>query len=61
MEDVLVHRLSGKGWRLWQHTRMTSQVITVDRDFLAERSGRLPKAALQDLDAGLRLALALAL
>ena len=36
-----------------------SQVITVDRDFLAERAGRLPRTALQDLDAGLRLALAL--
>jgi mRNA interferase MazF len=36
-----------------------SQIITIDRDFLAERAGRLRGAMLHDLDAGLRLVLAL--
>jgi mRNA interferase MazF len=35
-----------------------SQVITVDRDFLAERAGRIRGALLRDVDAGLRLILA---
>jgi mRNA interferase MazF len=34
-----------------------SQVITIDRDFLVERAGRIRGALLQDLDAGLRLVL----
>jgi mRNA interferase MazF len=36
-----------------------SQVITVDRDFLLERAGRIRGQLLQDVDKGLRLALAL--
>lgn len=36
-----------------------SQVITVDRDFLLERAGRLRGQLLQDVDKGLRLVLAL--
>ena len=36
-----------------------SQVITVDRDFLLERAGRIRGQLLQDLDKGLRLVLAL--
>lgn len=36
-----------------------SQIITIDRDFLAERAGRLRGAVLHDLDAGLRLVLSL--
>ena len=36
-----------------------SQVITVDREFLTERAGRIRGALLQDVDAGLRLVLAL--
>jgi mRNA interferase MazF len=36
-----------------------SQVITIDRDFLTERVGRIRGALLQDVDAGLRLVLAL--
>jgi mRNA interferase MazF len=36
-----------------------SQIITIDRDFLAERAGRLRGAMLHDLDAGLRLVLSL--
>ncbi len=36
-----------------------SQIITIDRDFLAERAGRLQGAVLHDLDAGLRLVLSL--
>lgn len=36
-----------------------SQVITVDRDFLLERAGRIRGQLLQDVDTGLRLVLAL--
>jgi mRNA interferase MazF len=36
-----------------------SQVITVDRDFLLERAGRIRGQLLQDLEKGLRLVLAL--
>ena len=36
-----------------------SQVITVDRDFLLERAGRVRGQLLKDLDKGLRLVLAL--
>jgi len=36
-----------------------SQIITVDRDFLLERTGRIRGRLLQDLDKGLRLVLAL--
>ena len=36
-----------------------SQVITVDRDFLLERAGRIRGQFLQDVDKGLRLVLAL--
>ena len=36
-----------------------SQVITVDRDFLLERAGRVRGQPLKDVDNGLRLALAL--
>ena len=36
-----------------------SQVITVDRDFLLERAGRIRGQLLQDVDKGLRLVLAL--
>ena len=36
-----------------------SQVITVDRDFLLDRAGRIRGQLLQDLDKGLRLVLAL--
>jgi mRNA interferase MazF len=36
-----------------------SQVITVDRDFLAELAGRLPGHLLRSVDNGLRLALGL--
>ena len=36
-----------------------SQVITVDRAFLAEKSGRLPSHLLMSIDEGLRLALSL--
>lgn len=36
-----------------------SQVMTVDRDFLLERAGRLRGQLLQDVDKGLRLVLAL--
>ena len=36
-----------------------SQVVTVDRDVLTERAGRLPAETLTAVDAGLRLALAL--
>lgn len=36
-----------------------SQVITIDRDFLTERAGTIRGALLQDVDAGLRLVLAL--
>ncbi|MBI3940970.1 MAG: type II toxin-antitoxin system PemK/MazF family toxin [Acidobacteria bacterium] len=36
-----------------------SQVITVDRDFLLERAGRLRGQLLKDIDSGLRLVLAL--
>ncbi len=36
-----------------------SQVITVDRDFLLERAGRIRGQLLQDLDRGLRLVLGL--
>ena len=36
-----------------------SQVITVDRDFLLERAGRIRGQVLQDIDKGLRLVLAL--
>lgn len=36
-----------------------SQVITVDRDFLLERAGRVRGQSLKDVDRGLRLVLAL--
>lgn len=36
-----------------------SQVITIDRDFLTERAGSIRGALLRDVDAGLRLVLAL--
>jgi mRNA interferase MazF len=36
-----------------------SQVITIDRDFLTEKSGRLRGQLLKDVDSGLRLVLAL--
>lgn len=36
-----------------------SQVITIDRDFLTERAGSIRGALLGDIDAGLRLVLAL--
>jgi mRNA interferase MazF len=36
-----------------------SQVVTVDRDFLLERAGRIRGQLLQDVDKGLRLVLAL--
>ena len=36
-----------------------SQIITVDRTFLAERVGRIPAAKQRALDEGLRLVLAL--
>ena len=36
-----------------------SQVITVDRDFLLERAGRIRGQLLQDVDKSLRLVLAL--
>ena len=36
-----------------------SQVVTVDRDFLLERAGRVRGQLLKDLDKGLRLVLAL--
>lgn len=38
----------------------TSQVLTLDRAFLEERIGRVPVAAMSDVDAGLRLVLGLA-
>jgi mRNA interferase MazF len=36
-----------------------SQVITIDRDFLSERAGRLRGRTLRDVDSGLRLVLSL--
>jgi len=36
-----------------------SQVITVDKGFLSERSGRLPARVMKELDSGLRLVLSL--
>ena len=36
-----------------------SQVITIDRDFLTEKAGRLRGQLLKDVDGGLRLVLAL--
>lgn len=36
-----------------------SQVLTLDRSLLAERAGTLPASAIEQVDAGLRLALAL--
>jgi len=36
-----------------------SQVITIDKSFLTERIGRVPQAAMSEIDEGLRLALAL--
>lgn len=36
-----------------------SQVITVDRDFLLERAGRIRGQLLKDIDSGLRLVLGL--
>jgi mRNA interferase MazF len=36
-----------------------SQLITIDRDFLTEKSGRLRGQLLKDVDTGLRLVLAL--
>jgi mRNA interferase MazF len=38
-----------------------SQVITVDRDFLTEKTGRLRGPLLKDVNSGLRLVLALQL
>lgn len=34
-----------------------SQVVTLDRDFLAEKTGRIPPRTMAKVDAGLRLAL----
>lgn len=36
-----------------------SQVVTVDRDALTDRAGRVPSGVLEQVSAGLRLALAL--
>lgn len=36
-----------------------SQIITVDRDFLLERAGRLGGQLMKDLESGLRLVLSL--
>lgn len=36
-----------------------SQIVTLDKRFLAKRVGRLPQAVLRDVDAGLKLTLAL--
>jgi mRNA interferase MazF len=36
-----------------------SQLVTLDRDFLAERAGKLPPRVLVAVDAGLKLVLAL--
>jgi mRNA interferase MazF len=36
-----------------------SQVVTLDRDFLSERAGRIRGALLSDVDSSLRLVLAL--
>lgn len=36
-----------------------SQILTLDRDFLTERAGHIPSGLLHDVDAGLRLVLAL--
>lgn len=36
-----------------------SQLVTIDKRFLSKRVGRLPPDAIRDIDAGLRLALAL--
>ena len=36
-----------------------SQVITIDKDFLAERCGRLPVQLIKEIDEGLRLSLSL--
>lgn len=39
---------------------LVCQVMTVDKEFLTERAGRLPRRVLQLVDDGLRLALGLA-
>jgi len=39
--------------------QIVSQIVTVDRRFLAERCGRLSVTKMRALDAGLRLALSL--
>jgi mRNA interferase MazF len=36
-----------------------SQIVTLDRDFLTERVGHIPSELLRDVNAGLRLVLAL--
>ena len=36
-----------------------SQIFTLDRQFLTERVGQLPESTMQEVDRGLRLALAL--
>ena len=36
-----------------------SQVITVDRRFLSQRSGKIPSRAMKEIDEGLRLVLSL--
>jgi mRNA interferase MazF len=36
-----------------------SQLLTLDRRFLTERAGRLPKSTMSEVDAGVRLVLAL--
>ena len=42
---------------VWWVDLNVSQVITVDRDFLLERAGRLRGQPLKDLENGLRLVL----
>jgi mRNA interferase MazF len=37
-----------------------SQIVTLDREFLVERAGRVPQRIMADVDAGLRLVLDLA-
>ena len=44
---------------VWWADLNVSQVITVDRDFLLERAGRLRGQPLKDLENGLRLVLGL--
>lgn len=53
-------RLSRRGSKLPRESvANVSQLLTLDRRFLTERVGRLPVAALGEVDAGLRLVLAL--